>query len=882
MKKALKIFGVALLLIILFLAAAPFLFKDSIENMVRKSINENVNATVDWDELDISLFRNFPNASLQLKNFSVINKAPFDGDTLAAGKIIQLQMGISQLWKKETEIIKVDALSLDESIVNIKVNKDGITNYDIAVKDTNKKKATETSPTNSNNFSFDLQKYSITKSTFTYADETGKMFFDMHNLNHSGKGDFSTTNLELDTETTADVSLSFDGTEYLSDNFISLDAVLQLDLEKQKYTFLKNEAIVNQLPLTFDGYVQLNENNTALDISFKTPSSDFKNFLALIPKKYVQNIKDVQTTGDFSINGTLSGIIDDTYIPKMDINVNSTNASFKYPDLPKKVENIIIDADIKNTTGLANNTSITIGKLAFNIDDRPFLLSGNVKDIMNTMAVQLALKGSLNLGNISKIIPMEMTQPLSGIFDADVTTAFTMKAIEKEQYDAIKTNGIASLSDFTYTDTAFKNPINIKKAAINMSPGTIELTTLDASSGVTTVKGTGRIQNLIPWVMAKEDLKGNFNVNAGTFNVNDFMAAETTTTTNDQGKKVTQVADAVKIPSFLDATLNFTAAKVIYDNLELLNAKGTAKIKDETASLSNVTSNFLGGGIALSGSVNTKNETPTFDMDIDLSQVNIKETFEKLDFVKFIAPIAQSLSGLLNTKIKLNGNLSKDLTPVLESVSGNALAQIITAEANTSGMPLLNVLDSQLSFIDLNKLSLRDIAANFTFRDGGIQVTPFDFNVKDIKVTASGSHSMTNDMNYNLNLDIPAKYLGSDVTKLLSKLDPAEANAMTVQLPVRLGGTIKTPTVAVDTKGAVTQLTQKLIEKQKGDLIDKGTNLLGDILGDNLPLGSNQNNTASKDSTATNKPETVIKDVVEDVFGGLFGKKKKKKDKSGN
>lgn len=878
MKKALKIIGGVVLLILILLVTAPFLFKDSIENMVRRTINENVNATVDWETLDISLFRNFPDASLQLKNFSVINKAPFEGDTLAAGRLLQLQMGISQLWKNETETIKIDAFTLEEGTVHIQSNLEGVTNYDIAIKNETEKQATENETTSSGSFNFNIQQYSIKESTFTYADEKTKLFFDMHNLNHSGEGDFSAVNLKLDTATTAAVSLAMDGTEYLSDNYISLEAVLQLDLENQKYTFLENEAIINQLPLSFDGFVQINETNTALDISFKTPSSDFKNFLALIPQKYVQNIKEVQTTGDFSINGNLAGTIDDTYIPKMDITIKSTNASFKYPELSKKVENITINAGITNRTGLANDTQVTIEKLAFSIDNNPFLLSGNVRDILNTVSIQLALKGGLNLGHIDQIIPLEMKQPLSGIFKANVTTQFSMKAIENEQYNLIKTNGTASLENFTYTDEAIKNPINIKQATITMSPGTIDLNTLHASSGVTELTGNGSIQNLIPWVMAKEDLKGVFNVNAKTLNVTDFMTAETTTSTNkNTGKQVTQVTDAVKIPDFLDATLNFTADKVIYDNLELLNAKGTAKIKDETASLSNVTSNFLGGTIALGGNVNTQKATPTFAMDIDLSKVNINETFEKLAFVKYVAPIAQSLSGLLNTNIKLSGNLSNDLTPVLESVSGNALAQILNAEANTSSMPLLNTLDAQLSFIDLDRLSLRDVAANFTFKDGGIQVSPFDFNVKDIKVTASGSHSLTNNMNYNLNLDVPAKYFGSEVTSLLSKLDPAEANTMMVTLPVSLGGTIKSPTVAVNTKAAVSQLTQQLIEKQKGKLIDKGTNLLDDILGDKLPLGSNQNKpNSNKDSTTTKPAETVIKDVVEDVFGGLFGKKKKK------
>ncbi len=94
-----------------------------------------------------------------------------------------------------------------------------------------------------------------------------------------------------------------DSVNYLNRNKLKLDADFKMDLENMRYTFLENEAMINQLPLTFDGYVQVNENNNEMDISFKTPTSSFKNFLAVIPEEYSKNIEDVQTQGDFVVNG---------------------------------------------------------------------------------------------------------------------------------------------------------------------------------------------------------------------------------------------------------------------------------------------------------------------------------------------------------------------------------------------------------------------------------------------------------------------------------------------------------------------------------------------------------------------------------------------------
>jgi hypothetical protein len=38
---------------------------------------------------------------------------------------------------------------------------------------------------------------------------------------------------------------------------LTLDAVLGIDLANGKYTFKENKALVNQLPLEFDGFIQL-------------------------------------------------------------------------------------------------------------------------------------------------------------------------------------------------------------------------------------------------------------------------------------------------------------------------------------------------------------------------------------------------------------------------------------------------------------------------------------------------------------------------------------------------------------------------------------------------------------------------------------------------
>ena len=869
MKKFLKIFAIVVGVILLILVLAPFVFESQLKDLVRKTINENVNARVDFADINLSLFRNFPDATVAIEDIKVINNAPFEGDTLALSEEVVLQMSIKELFKGAGEPIKVDALKINKTLLNIKIDSLGNNNYDIAIKDN-----TSTPSDSSGGFNFDVEHYEINDSRVNYVDEGSKIALMVYDLNHEGTGDFSANTSTLSTYSTALVSLNIDGTNYLNKNKVKLDADFKMDLEKLRYTFLENEAMINQLPLTFDGYVQVNENNNEVDISFKTPTSSFKNFLAVIPEEYSKNIENVQTKGDFIVDGYIRGIVDELHIPKMRIKIASENASFKYPDLPKAVEDITILTEVVNETGLAEDTYVNIDALNFRIDQDAFRANGSLRNITENMLVNLAVKGRINLANIEKAYPLELQQDLNGIVTADLTTSFDMDSVEKENYQNVKSSGTATITNFSYASPEIPNEIKLATAVLKFNPATVTLENSVLTTGKTDLAISGTIQNLMGYLFTDQKLKGNFKAKSNTFSVNDFMvkktafepAAATTTTAAE---------DAIRIPSFLDAQLDFAANRVLYDNLVLENTTGNLRIANETATLSNVTSNIFGGKIGLNGNVSTLKATPQFALKLDLQTIDIARAFDDMELLRNLAPIAQALQGTLSTDIDLKGDLNNDLTPQLNTLAGNAIAQILGAKVNPAQTPLLAQLDQQLNFIDLNNLNLKDLQTKLTFINGQVEVQPFDFNIKGIKGRASGSHGFDMSMNYEVALAIPAKYLGSQIGTTLAKLSAQEQDSMTVALPIGLKGTFNDPIVNVNVQQAVNNLTQSIINNQKENLKEKGKNILTDIITgkttgktDTTAAGS----TVKKDSIAQ---KAAVKEAAKDILGNILKKKKK-------
>ncbi|RTY86937.1 AsmA-like C-terminal region-containing protein [Flavobacterium sp. RSP15] len=864
LKKVLKIIGILVILLVLTLFAAPFLFKDQIKAKISQVINEKVDAKVTFAEADLSLFKNFPNANVTLEKLVIINKAPFEGDTLLSLGELNLKMSIKELFKGKNEAIVIDGITSKNGLINIIFNKDGLGNYDIALKE--KKTAADGT---SSPLSLKIQEYKIENFKFRYIDESSKIKMVVDSLNHEGTGDFAAQKLDLVTKSTAKISLDMEQVNYMKNVALTLDAVLGIDLEKSKYTFKENKALINQLPLEFDGFIQMVEAGQQYDLKFKTPTSSFKNFLGIIPAAYASRLDNVKTTGDFTVAGFAKGLYSDTTVPKFNIEIASHNASFKYPDLPKTVQNIIIDTKITNETGILNDTYVNIDQLSFKIDQDVFNAKANIKNITQNALVDAMLKGTINLSNLSKAYPIKLDKPLSGILKADVTTKFDMQSVEKSQYENINNAGTMSLSGFQYADENGKT-MNISTAIVQFNPSQVNLKELNATTGKSDISVTGVLENFYGFIFRNQELKGNFYMNSKQLAIDDFM------TTGETTKTKTKKADAMKIPAFLNCTLTAKATTVLYDNLTLKDVSGKLIVKDEKVTLENVKTSIFGGTIAVNGAVSTKGKTLVFNMDLKLNQVDIAQSFNQLDLLKKIAPISGIINGKLNSSIKLNGNLDATaLTPDLKTLTGDLLGQLLSTTVNSTNSTLLTALGANLKFIDVSKINLNDLKAAVTFKDGKVNVKPFDIKYKDIKATIGGTHGFDQSMNYNLKFDVPAKYLGSEANALIAKLSAADA-AKLESFPINavLVGNFTNPKITTDINNAVAKLTTQLINQQKDRLVKQGTSALTDYINKNKKPG---------DTTKTATPKIpVTKEEVKSkaaaLLNGFFNKKSKAAD----
>jgi hypothetical protein len=896
--KVVKIAAGIILLLVGIMIAAPFILEGKIGQIIKKKVNNSINGSFDFAEADLSLFRSFPNAELRINDAVLLNNAPFEGDTLFKAGQIDLTLSIYELFKDASEPIQLKRLSLDKAFLNVQINEAEQANYDIAKDEANSNSA----DTSDSGFTLDLEEYILSQSRIIYNDLAGGMYVEVSDIEHRGSGDLSLKKSELQTTSQALVSLRMDGAEYLNKHQVALEALIGIDLETFTFTFLKNSGRINQLPLVFEGFVQVADDYNDVDINFQTPSSDFKNFLALFPEQYSKDIKDVATTGNFTVEGEIKGKIDDIHIPTFRMDIKSDKASFKYPNLPKAVENIIIAAEVTNKTGLVEDTYVTIEKASFGIDQDRFAMNAKVWDLTGNTKVDANIDANMNLANLSRAYPYAAEKDLKGILKAKVSTAFDMASLEKKQYAKTRTSGQLSIDGFEYNNEELTAPVQFQAIALDFKPERVSLNKMQGTIGKTDFNVSGTLNNLLGFMFNKEEVEGNFNLVSNTFSLNDFMVAESENL-GEKKPKSTEEAGSIKIPSFLNCTINAKAQTVLYDNLVLKNVEGVLRIKDETATLSNLTSSLFNGKLVLNGEVSTKEDIPTFSMRVGAEQFQLSEAFNGLSLLKALAPVASALQGKLNSTIEISGKLSPDFTPNLSSITGDVLAELFETMISPEKANVLNAMATQLNFFKPEKLNLSGLKTALSFKDGVVTVKPITFSYQDIGVTVNGSHSFDKNLNYKATLQVPSKYLGSEVTNLIAKIDDSSLQNLTIPVGVSVGGLYSSPKVTTDLTSGVKNLTASLIEIEKQKLLNKGkekastllegllagkkgktdstttktstSDAVKETLGGILSSNTKKGDSTRKDSTAAATKNDAVKEAAKSVLGGLLKKKKK-------
>jgi hypothetical protein len=810
----------------------PLLFKSKITTKLKYSINSNLNAQVNFSEVDLSLISSFPDLRVGINDLLIVGIDSFKNDTLLKSDFIALDLNLMSVFKGDT--YEINNINLNGANIFAKVLPSGLSNWNIIKIDSSQVEAFDTSKTV---FKANLKSYSLMNSKITYDDAVLGFYLEIDSLNHSGSGDFTQDFFKLSTISNINaLTVKYGGINYINRAKVSGEIPIDIDLKKMKFSLSDNNILINDLSLNTSGSLAMpNDSDMVIDFKFDAKQSELKNFLSLIPGVYSSSFVDMKAKGKFAFNGFAKGIYNDNSLPAFEVNLLIADGKMNYKGLPSSINNINVNAKIENPNGLIDHTIVNIPKFSLVFDKTPVNGRFLLKTPLSDPFIDFGLIGKLDLKQLTTIFPLKDVV-LSGFIDVDVNAKGNKSTIDNSNYNNFNASGKMIASNINYSGASVPKPLYISTAILDINPKNIVVNNVKVKIGKSDFNASGTLNNYLAYFFKKNQLlSGTFKMNSNLIDVNELMGPSNTVISTTDTVKLT----LIKVPAHVNFLTSISANRVLYDNYDISNAKGELQIKDETATFKNMSMGILDGQVNMSGYYSTiSNQKPKIKLDFGLQKINIQKAFNTFNTVKLLAPVAQYTSGQISTDLKFDSEIGQDMMPIYSTINASGLANII--QAVVDGFEPLNKLANNLNRGELKKLELKDVLAKFKIVDGRLLIAPFNIKKDDILMNIEGSNGLDQSIAYLMTINIPRAKLGklnestnSMLASLNKKIGSDVALNEKVKVNAVFGGTITKPTLKLDligeTKNEVKSIANQLISDKKTELKLKATEEAGKL-----------------------------------------------------
>jgi hypothetical protein len=874
MKKFLKILLIVLGVLFVLLIVTPIFFKKPIEKLVKTQINNTVNAKVDFTDFKLSFIRGFPNVYIALENLTVVGTGEFEKDTLISFRSFSVKVDLISAIKMKN--IKVKSVLLDYPRISAKVLKNGKANWDI-MKPSNEKAAVDTTPSKPIDFGASLKKFEITHAYIKYQDDTSKMSADIKDLNFLLAGDFSAKQTDMSITTSIE-SLDFimGGVKYLKKAKIGFVAQLGADLEKSIYTIKNNEIKLNDLSLSLEGLVKMPTDAIEVDMKYKTNKADFKSILSMVPAIYMKDFESVQTSGNLKLDGYVKGTYAGKKMPNVGLNLIVEKAMFRYPSLPKSVENINIDMSLLFDGVQNDNSTVDVNKFHLELAGNPFDINLHIKTPISDMNIVGNFTGKIDLNSIADVVPMD-SLTLKGKVEANIDIMGKMSSLEKQQYEDFKADGSLKLDNFEFASPLFPQGVKIVTATMNFSPKFVELVSFDSRVGKSDFKLSGKLEKFIPYVFKNDTIAGSLNFTSNLTDVTELMGPAKTPA-KPAATDTTQLS-VIGIPANINFVLNSKIGQLNYDKLKITDIAGLITVRNSKATLKNLNMNLLEGSMIMNGTYSTQNiKNPSFDFGMNMKDIDIPSAYTAFNTIQKMAPVAQNCKGRVSIDLTLSSYLDPHMMPMYKSMEGKGRLQSKSVELANSNtfIKIADVLKND----KFRKLTLSDLDIKFEIKNGRIYLSPFDTKFGNIKMNIAGDQGIDQTLNYVIKTAIPrSEFSGAAGAALNLLTSSAVAKGLNIQqgdnvnINIGVQGTFLKPEVkpifggsdesSGSTKTQVKAVAEEKVKEAKQELSQKAKEQAEKLVKDAESEAQKIRDAAKVAADATRKEGNDAADKVE-------------------
>ena len=828
MKKGVKIglivLGSLVALIILALVVIPIIFKPQLLKMAQNELNKQLNAEVQFADLDISLIRHFPQASISLESLSVVNKAPFEGDTLASLANFTVRVNLLSLF--DLSNLEVHEILLDRPHIYGHRDSLGRANWDIALKDstaTTKEKTSDES--GETNLRLKLRKFEIRDAIVSYLDDSTLLDARLKHLNFTLGGDLGLKQTQLALALDIDsVHFASGGLTYVPNLRFGFKASIDADLENKIFKLADNEIALNDFILSLAGQVGMRGEAIDTDLTLVTNKAEIAGLLSLVPALYTQDLKGLKTSGTLQLSGFVKGTMYEKQLPNAEVKLTINNGTFQYAALPKAVTGLELDFLAKVNGTEQDSSILQLNNLALKLGGNPVRLQARVATPLSDPNLWAKAEGHVELGTLGEFFPLG-DRKLTGSVDLDLKAAALLSAVKKQKFEQCTIDGFLGMKNVKLTQAMAEQDALLNDLAFRFSQKALTLEKFDANIGSSDVRIVGGISNFLPYYFGKEIIEGNLEVASKKLDLRELLP----NSTEEKQEAVKDSTASVKLtPEQLDLfrrisfALRVNIENLFFQEYEMTKAGGRIDIKDGEVRIGNLGCVLFGGDARISGLLDLKTESYSSALDVNVKDFDVAACAQGTKMVRDLVPGIEYCTGHVGVKFTSNCSLDENFAPQLETV--NATGRLDVGELAIKNAPLFLKFGEVLGNNDLANPTFKGGSANFEIEKGTLTIEPYNLKIKEVEGNIGGQVKLDQTMDMRLNATLPSSMLGKLGTSLSSLVSGYVKDfAMPAKLPVwiRATGNVASPKIDFGLDKVGTDNAKELVKEKVAEVIDK-------------------------------------------------------------
>jgi len=799
---------------------------DKIKELFISELNKQLTTEVKVEQVKLSLFKDFPYASVRFSGVSLKEAGPHPSKAeLVKAGVVSLRFGLLDLFRNR---FTVNNILLQDAFLNMHVYKDGSDNYHFwKSSKTNKGKQ----------FTIDIQRVSIVNSRFTYKDDASNLDGRFLLTEVDAKGNFAAATFPLDVRGNVLIeNFATGNTNYVSNRSADLAVSMEVNNKEGLYTFRKSEISLNDLNLYASGWVIDRSDRHELDLKISTSEATLLELVSTLPGKYRKSLDEYRYEGNAAVTIVLKGPFGGTRTPATHVSLSLNNGVIGRQHTRVALEYVKLLATY--STGQDGvNEQLNISSLQAKIRNGNITGNLSMKGLKSPM-ITAALKADVDLEDVRQLLDFDTIRSMKGRLFLDGHFEGRLADIHRPTIEDLQQSLLSGKAEIRQGELGLKGynlPVEDVNGSVIFKNNDLKLNNLSFHFGKSDFNASGNVGNLMAWLFIKNqklDIQGI--VSSSRTDWDELSGSST-----GNGKYNFQLPGDITVRNLQVNVRNFTfrkfSASDISANLQLNNRYLTA---------SKILMKSMKGVVSGQGSINASSGKYSFiQCKATISKVNLKSLF--LEFGNFGTTdlISENLDGSITSDVIFAATMSPNLD--LEPQSVKAHADIRVENGRLVNYSPMMGLSKFLRVEDLADIRFATLQNQVDIANRIIYIPNMQIKSSALDLSLMGTHTFDNELEYHFSIALAdllaAKFHKKNPTfSKQSEFGPIEDDGRgRTKVFVSLTGTVDNPVFSYDKK-AVREKIATEMKNQKAELKEAFRKEFSRIPADTLKNGQNQ------------------------------------------